>query len=174
MKFVQKLISIRQHNPILQKRKFSIHRTSTSNPTRKSIVWIASTGTEMQNADWNYGGSHTFGGLFDGECVDNLDDDGNPIKSNTFLFLLNSYWEDVSFRLPQYQIGNASNAFASSNLVWELLLDTTTNTIAKPLWEIKDAYPLKSRSAALLQLRDRQTLSETLQPGSITLGQLGL
>jgi isoamylase len=174
LKFVQKLISIRQKNPILQKRKFSIHRTSTSNPKHKTIVWIASTGEEMQNSDWSYGGCHTFGVFFDGECVDDLDDDGNPIKSSTLLFVLNSYWEDVSFRLPHSQVGAGSSSVASGHLLWELLVDTNSNTIAKPLWEVMDAYPLKSRSSALFQLRDRQALSETLQPGSITLDQLGL
>lgn len=130
-------------------------------------MWISPNGTEMTEADWSFGGCNTFAALFDGACVDELDDDGNPIESNTLIFLLNSYWEDVPFRLPLYQVEHYWNAFAAhqTDLVWEMLIDTTGN-IKKTLWNMEEEFHMEARSAAVFQIRDKNAFNETIQPGS--------
>ncbi len=167
LKFTQKLISIRKQNPILQKRKF-IARSTSCDTSKKALMWINTSGSEMTEADWNFGGCNTFGALFDGECVDELDDEGNQIQSNTLIYLLNSYWEDVPFSLPLYQVEKYWQTFASHkvDLVWELVIDTT-NSIKKTFWNMEESFPMQARSAALLQLRDKNALNETIQPGTI-------
>ncbi|MBX3135691.1 glycogen debranching protein GlgX [Candidatus Obscuribacterales bacterium] len=167
LKFTKKLISIRKNNPILQKRKFSVTRSQRGDLTRKAIMWISPNGTEMTEADWSFGGCNTFAALFDGACVDELDDDGNPIESNTLIFLLNSYWEDVPFRLPLYQVEHYWNTFAAhqTDLVWEMLIDTTGN-IKKTLWNMEEEFHMEARSAAVFQIRDKNAFNETIQPGS--------
>lgn len=168
LKFTQKLISIRKNNPILQKRKFNVNRSAEYDSDKKAIMWINTSGSEMTEADWNFGGCNTFGALFDGTCVDELDDEGNPIESNTLIYLLNSYWEDVPFSLPLYQVEKYWQTFAAHNvdLVWELIIDTT-GSIKKTLWNMQETFPMQARSAALLQLRDKNALNETIQPGTI-------
>lgn len=167
-KFTQKLITIRKSNPILQKRKFQLRRASELASTRKSILWVSPNGTEMTEADWSFGGCNTFGAIFDGSCVDDLDEDGNPIQSNTLLLLLNSYWENTGFRLPLYQVEKYWETFASHQeaLVWEMLIDTSSS-IKKMLWSMEDEFTMVARSVALFQLRDKNSFTETIQPGTV-------
>lgn len=153
LKFVVRLIAIRQSNPILQKRKFSILRDPQGNTTKKSNLWISAKGSEMSELDWEDPECQAFGVLYDGSCVDDLDDDGNQIESDTLLFLLNSHWHDVPFTLPLYQTEHNWKPFAPhvARARWKRIIDSSTNE-KDDFHEMESTFNVRGRSMALFSL----------------------
>lgn len=136
--FTAQLITLRQQVPLLHRRKFY---------QADEIVWLRTDGLPMTQAD--FGNPHTrcLGLLMDGAKVAEHDQEGSPIgmqgdKPELLLWLLNAYWEDLAFHLPQ-------TVFAS----WEVLLDTGQAQIKprQPRITGESWYSIPARSSILLR-----------------------
>ncbi|HEU4563818.1 MAG TPA: hypothetical protein VFS05_04175, partial [Gemmatimonadaceae bacterium] len=66
----------------------------------KDVTWLAPSGAEMTDADWQARGGHALGMLIDGDATDETDARGRPIKGDTLLLLLNGGDQPVHFQLP--------------------------------------------------------------------------
>ncbi|MCF4137035.1 hypothetical protein L1856_09705 [Streptomyces sp. Tue 6430] len=54
----------------------------------------------MTDRDWQRSDAHCVGVFLNGDAIAEPDPRGRPVVDDSFLLLLNSYWEPVVFRLP--------------------------------------------------------------------------
>ena len=78
------------------------------------LVWLAPDAREMTEEDWQRPDAHSVGVFLNGDAIAEPDACGRPVVDDSFLLLLNSYWEPVEFRLPDVAYGER----------WTTLLDT--------------------------------------------------
>src|SRR5438105_3416089 len=100
--FTQRIIAIRQTNPVLRRRHFFRGRDPNS-PSGKDVMWVRADGQEMQQTDWQNADNHLLGLLISGQATDETDDRGRPIRGDTLLLILNGGEADCRFSLPQVQ-----------------------------------------------------------------------
>ncbi|NYJ07552.1 glycogen debranching protein GlgX [Petropleomorpha daqingensis] len=134
--FTRQLLALRAAEPVFRRRNFFQGRPITGGDV-KDIYWISPAGVEMQQGDWGTQ-LHGLGVLLVGEEISELDEQGRPIRGNSYLLLLNAGPDPVDFVLPA-RLGA---------LDVEVVLDTS---VQHPAGErVKDAYLMTSRSAAVL------------------------
>jgi glycogen operon protein len=102
LNFVQRVLAIRQNNPVLRRRHFFRGKDPNS-PSGKDVMWIRGDGQEMEEGDWQNGANHLLGMLISGQATDETDDRGRPIRGDTLLLILNGGEGDCRFTLPQVQ-----------------------------------------------------------------------
>jgi len=98
----------------------------------------------MAEEEWNSPFVRCLGMLLSGDAADLVDFEGNPVRDDTFLFLINAHYEQIPFMLP-----------GEEHLQWELILDTmdengflqTTRSFSSG-----DDVDLAGRAACLLKL----------------------
>ena len=100
LSFVQRVVAIRQNNPVLRRRHFFRGKDPNS-PSGKDVMWIRADGQELQQADWQNGENHLLGMLISGHATDETDDRGRPIHGDTLLLILNGGDGDCRFTLPR-------------------------------------------------------------------------
>ena len=69
----------------------------------------------MTEEEWNAGWIRSIAVLFNGETLSTVDEMGRPLIDDTFLILLNSYHDAVSYKLPP----------SPHNRGWRNVLDTS-------------------------------------------------
>jgi glycogen operon protein len=108
----------------------------------------------MTEEDWNQGFARSLGVRLSGDAIAETDAQGDPIKDDTFLILLNAHHEPLTFILPAHKRG----------VRWELVFDTRDGLPAKDGLSTKTrsqylkggaSYDLEHRSMVLLRLRSR-------------------
>ncbi|MGI9077018.1 MAG: glycogen debranching enzyme, partial [Gemmatimonadaceae bacterium] len=100
--FTQKVVAIRQENPVLRRRHF-LRGQVVDDEGNKDVSWLGSNGEELTQADWDDKRNHVLGMLIDGDATDETDSRGRPIKGDTLLLLLNGGETDVDFQLPEME-----------------------------------------------------------------------
>ncbi|GGR52354.1 glycogen operon protein GlgX homolog [Deinococcus seoulensis] len=111
--FTKKVIRLRKNHPALHRRKFFSGRTIRGEDVR-DIVWLRFDGAEMSDEDWNNPQTQSMGIFLDGNGLDDVDSEGQPLLDDHLLLLLNASHVDLPFTLPD--LAGCQN--------WELLLDT--------------------------------------------------
>jgi pullulanase/glycogen debranching enzyme len=107
----------------------------------KDLYWVTPAGTEMSDQDWNARNVSCLGvGLVEDQ-IDETDDQGERIVSNSFLILLNADHECVPFRLGA----------RVQDQTWELVFDTSSASIIRRILGSLTEYPLQPRSVAVLR-----------------------
>ena len=101
LNFTRHLCRLRNGHPVLRRREFFQGRPIRGQEVR-DIMWLRPDGQEMVDRDWETSWVRCIGVLLDGEDLDEYDDDGNRLKDNTFLLILNSYAGQLPFLLPSY------------------------------------------------------------------------
>ncbi|MHB8899241.1 MAG: glycogen debranching protein GlgX [Thermoguttaceae bacterium] len=142
LQFVRSLVRLRRGNPVLTRRQFFQGRQIRSQgPT--DILWLAPSGREMVESDWQSAGTGALGVRLDGRMIDEVDERGRPIHGRTLLILFNAEDRTNPFVLPP----------APAPLLWRLVLDTDDRRPGRTRWRPADAYALAARSLALFELR---------------------
>ncbi|WP_040006482.1 glycogen debranching protein GlgX [Fibrisoma limi] len=136
--FTARLIALRRDIPLLHRRRFYHH---------EEIIWLRSDGLPMSQADFHNPHTRCFGLLIDGSKVEEQAEDGSLIgvredKPELLLWILNAYWEELSFHLPR--IGLAG---------WEVVVDTASGQIFPKQAPIQGGSPyfIPARSSILLR-----------------------
>ncbi len=112
--FTKRLIQLRREHPNLGRRKFFQGRKIRGSDV-KDIMWLRADGGEMTDEEWESGWMHALGMLVGGEAVGEVDENGEPLRDETLLLLLNGHHEPVEFTLPMYgEVGR-----------WEVVLNTS-------------------------------------------------
>ncbi|WP_291431705.1 glycogen debranching protein GlgX [Deinococcus sp.] len=111
--FTKKVIRLRKNHPALHRRKFFSGRTIRGEDVR-DIVWLRFDGAEMSDEDWSNPQTQSMGIFLDGNGLDDVDSEGQPLLDDHLLLLLNASHVDLPFTLP--------NLTGCQD--WELLLDT--------------------------------------------------
>lgn len=135
--FTKKVIALRKAHPALHRRKFFSGRNIRGENV-KDIIWLRYDGTEMGDKDWNNSHTQSMGMFLDGNGLDDVDRDGNPITDDDLLLLLSGSYIDLPFKLPSFK----------GTRTWELLLDTA-DEITKELVDVNSETVLKARSVKL-------------------------
>ena len=96
----------------------------------------------MSDEEWSSPFVRCLGMLLSGDTVDVCNFQGEPVRDQTFLFLLNAHYESISFVLP-----------GEEHLEWRLIIDTSDEdgfVEAEEKHPSGDDLELEGRSAKLL------------------------
>jgi isoamylase len=141
--FAKQLIQFRQDHPVFRRPKFFHGRRNRDSEIR-DVMWFNPGGNEMSEEDWASPFVRCLGMLLSGDTGDVVNFEGQPIRDDTFLLLINSHFEPIQFVLP-----------GQEHLGWELFLDTTNELgfLREPRgFASGDDVDLADRSACLLRL----------------------
>lgn len=139
--FVQRLIALRKAHPAFRRRNFFQGR-KIKGAEIKDIVWLRPDGMEMTDEEWNQEFARCLCVSLSGEAVDEVDENGQRVRDENFLLLMNAYHDELPFILPA----------AASDAGWIALVDTSCQTTQRPdaFYGGGTPYPLQPRSLVLL------------------------
>ncbi|MFF8974154.1 glycogen debranching protein GlgX [Streptomyces sp. NPDC014995] len=104
--FTRHLVALRAAHPVLRRRRFFRGETVThAGQPLPDLVWLLPDAREMSDRDWQRSDAHCVGVFLNGDAIAEPDPQGRPVVDDSFLLLLNSYWEPVVFRLPGAEYG---------------------------------------------------------------------
>ncbi len=143
LEFTRKLIQLRKDHPVFRRPKFFQGRRIRGSEIR-DVMWFNPGGNEMSDEEWASPFVRCLGMLLSGDTIDVLNFEGEPIRDDTFLLLVNAHYEPIPFVLP-----------GQEHIEWQLILDTTgaVGFLTEPRkFASGDDVDLGGRSACLLQL----------------------
>jgi isoamylase len=137
--FTQRALRLRAEHPALRRRTFLQGR-----PIRgahvKDVVWLEPSGREMTDDAWNKHFARSLAVLLRGDALGELDEEGDPVRDDNLLLLLNAHHGPKLFHLPPVPQGRH----------WEVLLDSFMPTDAGPT-KTQRVYRMGARSFVLLR-----------------------
>ncbi len=139
VQFVSDLIALRKKHPVFRRYSFTnCHFPHKGNP----IHWYRPNGMPMHARDWQNGLTRCLGLMLLGDNLQECNVKGKRLVDDSFMFLINSYWEELPFVVPS---GAGKND-------WHLVFDSSKDPrdIRKPVIKPQNAYVLKPRSLVLL------------------------
>ena len=145
--FTKKLIQLRHDHPVFRRPKFFQGRRIRGSEIR-DVMWFNPGGNEMTDEEWNSPFVRCLGMLLSGDTIDVQNFEGEPIRDDTFLLLINAHHEPLQFVLPGLE-----------RVTWSLLLDTA----------FKDGFFAEAKefvSGDELEIQDRSTMLLKLATGS--------
>ena len=71
-------------------------------------MWFNPGGNEMSDEEWASPFVRCLGMLLSGDTIDVLDFEGEPIRDNTFLFLINAHHEPLHLSFPARSRSNGN------------------------------------------------------------------
>ena len=84
-----RVMRFRRSQPVLMRRKYLQGRVIRGVDV-KDIYWLDPSGKEMQDEQWNTASARSLGVLIVGDALDEVDEQGRPLRGDTLLFLLNA------------------------------------------------------------------------------------
>jgi len=141
--YTRSLIQLRKDHPVFRRPKFFQGRRIRGSEI-KDVMWFNPGGNEMSDEEWASPLIRCLGMLLSGDTADVLNFQGEPIRDQTFLLLINADHEPTTFRLP-----------GEEHLEWELILSTTNEDgfLQTPKkFASGDDVDLGDRAACLLRL----------------------
>ncbi len=112
LEFTRGLIQLRRDHPVFRRPKFFQGRRIRGSEI-KDVMWFNPGGNEMSDEEWSSPFVRCIGMLLSGDTIDVLSFEGEPIRDETFLLLINAHHEAIPFVLP-----------GEEHLEWRLVLDT--------------------------------------------------
>src|SRR5213596_4044354 len=143
LEFTRKLIEFRHAHPVFRRPKFFQGRRIRGSEIR-DVMWFNPGGNEMSDEEWASPFVRCIGMLLSGDTSDVLSFEGESIRDETFLLLLNAHYEPIPFVLP-----------GQEHFEWQLILDTMDpdGFLAEPgKFASGDDVDLGGRACCLLQL----------------------
>src|SRR5438477_6033206 len=141
--FTKKLIEFRREHAVFRRPKFFQGRRVRGGEI-KDVMWFNPGGNEMSDEEWNSPFVRCLGMLISGDAVDLVDAQGEPVRDDTFLLLINAHHEPIPFLLP-----------GEEHLEWEQILETTNEDgfrKAPKKFSSGEAVDLKGRATYLFKL----------------------
>ena len=145
--FTRRLIRLRLDHPVFRRRRFFQGRRIHGSAV-KDLSWLHPEGREMTEEEWNDGQSRLLGLHLVGDAIEEVDDEGRPVRDETFLILLNAHENAQPFILP----------LSEPPAEWEVVLDTRDWEVILPGRSFKEGepYPLEGHTLALLRQRAKE------------------
>jgi glycogen operon protein len=140
IRFVKKLIGLRQRYPILRRARYLTGQFDEELGV-KDVAWINTTGEEMREENWKDGNARCFGMLLDGRAqTTGIRKRG---EEATLIIIFNPWQDVVKFKLPPANGGKG----------WTLLADTNfPDSTEEPRFPIGHEYEVTARSLLLFGL----------------------
>ena len=150
--FTRRVIELRREHPNLRRRKFFQDRPIDPAHKQdrdigggrhvKDIAWYRPDGEEMTNDEWGAGWVRCLGLQLSGKTLDEMNQFGQPITDNTFLFMLNPHHEPIKFYMPKNDDVKE----------WDLVMDSRSpETLVSARVAPGQPYELIAYSAALMR-----------------------
>jgi glycogen operon protein len=143
--FTRRLIEIWKSYPVLRRRKFFQGRRIRGADV-SDIAWLDPSGREMADHTWNSPDVRCLGVRLNGDAIDEVDERGGRIISDTLLLMLNAGDEAIVFTLP----------VTAAEERWETLIDTADPWAPARRLRAGGRYDLLPRSTAVLKLNCRK------------------
>ena len=143
LEFTRRLIQLRREHPVFRRPKFFQGRRICGSEI-KDVMWFNPGGNEMSEEEWNSPLVRCMGMLLSGDTIDVLSFEGEPIRDQTFLLLINGHYETLPFVLPGQQ-----------DLEWRLVMDTADEhgfVENGEKYASGDDFEVEGRAAKLLRL----------------------
>ncbi len=148
LEFTKRLIQLRHNHPVFRRPKFFQGRRIRGSEIR-DVMWFNPGGNEMTDDEWNSPFVRCLGMLLSGDTIDVQNFEGEPIRDETFLLLINAHHEPLQFILP-----------GQKSVTWQLVLDTASaegfSTQSQDS-QSGDEVEIKNRSTILLKLATGST-----------------
>ncbi len=140
LEFTRRLIALRRTHPNFRRRKFFQDR-EVYHPSSRDIAWYRDDGQEMTQEQWNTGWMRSLAVMLNGKTLGEADEMGEPVLDDSFLIMLNSYGERVTYTLPQSPL----------NRGWKLIMNT--HDLESPFEEklLDGTLDVEGRSVVLLR-----------------------
>ncbi|MDF3302868.1 glycogen debranching protein GlgX [Streptomyces tropicalis] len=141
--FTRDVIALRAAHPVLRRRRFFRGETAVRDDRPlPDLVWLRPDGREMAEDDWRRADAHSVTMFLNGDAIAEPDPQGRPVVDDSFLVLLNGFWEPVDFRLPGAAYGER----------WTTLVDTAEPQGAPDEAEHKPGGHLRLEARSLVVL----------------------
>jgi glycogen operon protein len=143
LEFTRRLIQLRKDHPVFRRPKFLQGRRIRASEVR-DVMWFNPGGNQMSEEEWASPFVRCIGMLLSGDTSDVLTFEGEPVRDDTFLLLINAHYQPIPFVLP-----------GQENLEWQLVLDTmdANGFLREPKkFASGDDVDLGGRAVCLLQL----------------------
>ena len=114
LEFTRNLIRLRHDHPVFRRPKFFQGRRIRGSEVR-DVMWFNPGGNEMSDEEWNSPFVRCLGVLLSGDTIDVLNFEGEPIRDETFLLLINAHHEPLPFVLP-----------GQEQVCWQVLLNSAS------------------------------------------------
>ncbi len=140
LEFTGNLIRFRRLHPNLRRSKFFQDR-DVYHPASRDIAWYRDDGQEMTQEQWNTGWMRSLAVMLNGKTLGEPGEMGEPIQDDSFLVMLNSHGDCVTYTLPQSPL----------NRGWKLIMNT--NDLENPFGErlLDGTLDVAGRSVVLLR-----------------------
>jgi isoamylase len=113
--FTRKVVALRRDHPVFRRRRFFKGAASEGGQSDLGdIAWFTTSGTQMQQSDWQRGDARAVAVFLNGERIQESDKRGQRILDDSFLVLFSAHDEDLEFTLPPKEYGTW----------WSVLVDT--------------------------------------------------
>ncbi|MGI9023090.1 MAG: Rho termination factor N-terminal domain-containing protein, partial [Acidimicrobiales bacterium] len=136
--FTRRLIDLRRHHPVFRRRRFfqgeSLHSRGAID-----LAWFRPDGAEMTDEDWEVGDAIAV--FLNGEAIPEVDERGEPIVDDVFVFLFNAHHDALDFTLPPERYGEA----------WVKVLDTADSFDEGSQAKAGEVVLVEGRSLVLLR-----------------------
>jgi isoamylase len=141
LEFCRRASRLMRDFAVLRRRRFLQGRHLRGDGV-KDIMWLAPTGQEMTEAEWNADHVRCLGVRLSGDAIGEVDEDGMPILCDTLLYLMNASTNVVSFTLPSFVVHPR----------WQTVLDTFDDGRVGEIHPAGTSYPLADHSVAVFGL----------------------
>jgi glycogen operon protein len=115
LEFTRRVIQLKREHPVFQRRRWFKGRPLHGKDVA-DIAWLRPDGEQMAEEDWQTGFVKSLGMFLNGDALRDLDANGQRLRDDSFLFLLNAHHEPLSFTLPAASFGER----------WRVVLDTSS------------------------------------------------
>ncbi len=101
--FTRRLIALRQEHNVFRRAAF-LEGDEHEGSGLPDVWWFRADGHRMTQEDWDAGGQ-VLGVFLNGEEIPHRSQDGQPIRDDSFLLLVNGSGDDATFKLPNRRFG---------------------------------------------------------------------
>ena len=99
--FTRQLIELRLRHPVFRRTRFF----EGKGEVLPDVWWMRPDGRRMTRRDWDNLESRAIGVFLNGDELNIETPQGDELRDDSFLILVNAHFEDISFRLPARRFG---------------------------------------------------------------------
>lgn len=108
LEFTRRLVKLRLDHPNLHRQKF-FQDLDVKDPAMSDLVWYGTDGKPMPQEAWGHEWAQSLAFVLNGNTLRAVDEDGNTLVDDSFLFLVNASHHGVEFELPPSPLESAWN-----------------------------------------------------------------
>jgi isoamylase len=135
LEFTRRLIHLQAAHPVFRRRRWFKGRPLRGKGVG-DIAWFRPDGVEMSDEDWQQPHAKSFAVFLNGDALRERDEEGRPIRDDSFLVLFNAHHEALSFTMPAEKFGSrwkveidTAGTHESSSVAGEAALDVAGRSV---------------------------------------------